>query len=228
MEYSPSSHPDMTGIDGLAGAGNAKSGRRPPIMDRFAAALYRHRGWVPVLPILGALIWAEPRRPWWLIGVGMMTLGEIVRCWAAAHLGLAARSSRPLTHKLVTSGPYARTRHPLYWGNACLTLGFVMATGAGWPWFLFLVGAGFFFLYRTHARREEAALAAAFPAEYAAYRGRVPGRRWLWRPAQTVGVPVDATSPGGHSLARAWRVEAWTMHAEFWLLFLLWARVRFF
>src|SRR5262245_28939206 len=149
--------------------------------------LFRHRGWIPVLPILGALIWAKPRPPWSLLGVVLMCLGEAVRLWAAAHLGIAARSSRPLTHKLITTGPYARTRHPLYWGNALLTLGFVMMTGAGWPWFVGIAGVGFLVLYGWHARREERALASAFTAEYAMFRGRVPAWHWRVRPARVAG-----------------------------------------
>ena len=194
------------------------------VLHRLSVILYRHRGWVPILPILAALIWANPHRPWWIVGVGGMMLGESVRIWGAAHLGMAARSSRPLAHKLVTSGPYAHTRHPLYWGNACLTLGFVTATGAGWPWFPVVVTAGFLLLYGMHAHREERALAEAFPSEHTAYRARVPAWGWSLRRACLAG----AGDVGSPSLARALRVEAWTIHAELWLLLLLWARTRIF
>lgn len=197
---------------------------RVPASETLAKGLYRYRGWVPVLPILGALIWADPQRPWWMIGVGFMIGGEMLRCWGAAHLGLAARSSRPLSHKLVTSGPFAYTRHPLYWGNACLTLGFVTATGAGWPWFVFLAGLGFVVLYVAHARREEHALARAFPVEHAAYCSRVPAWRWRTWPAR---MPGAGETPHP-SLTRALRVELGSIHAELWLLVLLWLRVRFF
>jgi protein-S-isoprenylcysteine O-methyltransferase Ste14 len=204
----------MTSVEGT---------ERATFPDSVARTLYRYRGWVPVLPILAALIWADPRRPWWVIGIGCMVVGEALRCWGAAHLGLAARSSRPLSHKLVTSGPFAHTRHPLYWGNACLTLGFVTATGAGWPWFPALSGLGFALLYGMHACREERALSVAFPAEYATYRASVPARRWRVRPARVAGAGESSRS----SLARALHVELGSIHAELWLLILLWLRVRF-
>jgi len=205
----------MTSLDGT---------ERVTFSDSVARKLYRYRGWVPVLPILAALIWADPRRPWWVIGIGCMFVGEALRCWGAAHLGLAARSSRPLSHKLATSGPFARTRHPLYWGNACLTLGFVTTTGAGWPWFVGITGLTFLILYVTHARREERALARAFPDEHAAYRAQVPA--WWWRlvPARITGAG-EVVSP---SLSGALRVELGSIHAELWLLILLWLRVRLF
>jgi len=190
----------------------------------MARGLYRFRGWVPVLPILAAMIWADPRRPWWMIGVGLMLLGEALRCWGAVHLGMAARSSRPLSHKLVTTGPYAHTRHPLYWGNGCLTVGFVTTTGAGWPWFVAMIGLSFAALYGIHARREERALAQAFPAEYATYRASVPAWWWRARPARLPG----AGKPVPPSRAGALRVELGSIHAEIWLLILLWLRVRFF
>jgi protein-S-isoprenylcysteine O-methyltransferase Ste14 len=154
----------------------------------------------------------------------MMVLGEALRCWGAAHLGIAARSSRPLSHKLVTTGPYAHTRHPLYWGNAWLTLGFVMATGAAWPWFMIVVALGFALLYGTHARREGRALAYAFPSEYADYRARVPAWGWRFR-AAGVTPAGEAVAP---SLRGALRVEVGSIHAELWLLILLWLRVRLF
>ena len=197
---------------------------RVSIRESVVGGLYRYRGWVPVLPILAALIWADPRRPWWMIGLGAMIVGEALRSWAAAHLGIAARSSRPLSHKLVTSGPFAHTRHPLYWGNACLTLGFVTATGAGWPWFAASSGLGFALLYGMHAGREERALSVAFPAEYARYRASVPAWHWRVRPARVAGAGEASHS----SWPRALHVELGSIHAEIWLLILLWLRVRFF
>ena len=57
--------------------------------------LYKYRGLVPVLPILYALIAADPRTLFVITGLILMTLGESIRLWAAAYLGLIARSSSP-------------------------------------------------------------------------------------------------------------------------------------
>lgn len=184
--------------------------------------LYKYRGLVPVLPILYALIAADPRTLFVITGLALMALGESIRLWAAAHLGLIARSSSPRAIKLVTSGPYAHTRHPLYWGNFCLALGFCTVSGAGSPWFALLVTLGFLALYVGHARREERVLAAGFPDEFEVYRRRVPGFLWVSRPRS---VP-QAGDTGAPSIRQALRVEALTLNAEFWLLIALWARVR--
>lgn len=189
---------------------------------KVGEALYKHRGLVPVVPILYALVAADPRPFLLAVGLTLMVLGEGIRLWAAAHLGLIARSSSPRAIKLVTRGPYAHTRHPLYWGNFCLTLGFCLASGAGMPWFAMVVMVAFPALYVRHARREESTLCAAFPGEYEIYRSRVPGLLWVPKPRVVAG----AGETGTPSIRQALRVEALTLNAEFWLLLALWARVR--
>jgi protein-S-isoprenylcysteine O-methyltransferase Ste14 len=175
---------------------------------------------VPVLPILAALVWGRPTALSLGVGLGLMATGEGLRLWGAAYLGKTARSSRPRAGKLVTGGPYGHTRHPLYLGNFLLTLGFTLASGAGFPWFPGLVAVGFLLLYRGHARREEAVLAAAFPAAWETYAGAVPGRGWRRRGARIPGAG-EAAPP---TLRRALAVEAWTLNAEFWLLVALGVR----
>lgn len=186
--------------------------------------LYKHRGLIPVLPILGAIVFGRYEPGTWFLGLLMMVLGESLRFWGAAYLGLTARSSSPKSAKLVTKGPFAHTRHPLYLGNALLTAGFVIASGAGWPWFVVIVLAGYLLLYSSHARREEDLLAETYPIEWWAYAKSVPRVGWLPFPARV----KPAGEAGPPSWAQAWRVERWTLHAEAWLIFLLWLRFRFF
>lgn len=194
-----------------------------PRRDAVWAWTYRHRGTLAVLPVAYALIAAKPTREGLLAGALLMGAGEGLRLWAASHLGPTTRSSAPLAGKLVTRGPYAHTRHPLYLANLLLTLGYALAAGAGRPWFPALIAILFAGIYQGHARREEAALARAFPEEAAAYRTAVPALGWRLRPARV----REAGTTGNPSLLRGLRVEAWTLHAEAWLWVLLWARTRF-
>lgn len=184
------------------------------------AVLFRYRGWVPVVPIAFALGLARYRPAGLATGLALMAAGEGLRLWAAAHLGRTARSARVRSGKLVTTGPYAHTRHPLYLGNLALVAGFALASGAGWPWFSPAAAALYVALYRGHARREEAALARAFPAAFAAYRARVPGRGWRLRPARVSGAGESRPA----TLARAASVEVLTLNAEVWLIAALAAR----
>jgi protein-S-isoprenylcysteine O-methyltransferase Ste14 len=85
-------------------------------------------------------------------------------------------------HQLRTSGPYAVTRHPIYTGILGMVLGTALLAGAGdWalPFPILLVVLEF----KLHT--EERLMLAEFPADYPAYRRRVPqllpGLRLFWR-----------------------------------------------
>ncbi len=202
----------------MSAPAEASEGRTP------GAVLYRHRGWVPVLPLAFALALARFRPAGLVAGLVLMAAGEALRLWAAGHLGRTARSARVRAEKLVTCGPYAHTRHPLYAGNFALTVGYATASGAGWPWFPPAAALAFIALYRGHARREEAALGAAHPAAFVAYRAAVPGVGWRIRAART----PESGETGRAGLRRAVGVEALTLNAELWLIAALLARFTLF
>jgi protein-S-isoprenylcysteine O-methyltransferase Ste14 len=75
---------------------------------------------------------------------------------------------------LVTTGPYARTRNPMYVGLAGLLVAHAVVR-ASWT---ALVPVGVFVVIdRRQIAPEEAALLRLFGAEFEAYRSAVP--RWL-------------------------------------------------
>jgi protein-S-isoprenylcysteine O-methyltransferase Ste14 len=76
--------------------------------------------------------------------------------------------SRKEQPELVTSGPYATIRHPIYTGLILAMLG--SAIGVNIFWAVMLVPVGVYFIYS--ARREEAIILQLFPEQYAAYMGR--------------------------------------------------------
>lgn len=77
------------------------------------------------------------------------------------------------TH-LVTDGPNAVSRNPMYAGLALGLVGTGLLTGRPWP---ALAGAGLMATVTPQIRREEAALERRFGDEYRAYARRV--RRWV-------------------------------------------------
>ena len=77
-------------------------------------------------------------------------------------------------HRLVTHGPFAIVRHPMYTGIILASLGGLLIYRT-WT----LVFALTFLGLVMRARREEQALAAEFGEEWEAYRRRVPG--WVPR-----------------------------------------------
>src|SRR5690349_20108116 len=70
------------------------------------------------------LLLAKPSRTSFLIGATVGLAGIAIRAWAARYLR---------KHEvLATSGPYAFTRNPLYFGSAILAAGFILAGDSVW------------------------------------------------------------------------------------------------
>ena len=72
---------------------------------------------------------------------------------------------------LATSGPYAYTRNPLYFGSLLIGVGFAVAARSWWVSVALIVM--FFTIYLPVIRGEEAFLRAKFP-EFDEYVRRVP------------------------------------------------------
>jgi protein-S-isoprenylcysteine O-methyltransferase Ste14 len=103
-------------------------------------------------------------------GVALCLLGFGLAINARRHLGRnwGLPMSRKEQPELVTTGPYAIIRHPIYTGLIVAMLG--SAIGVNVLWALPLVLAGAYFVYS--ARREETVMLQLFPEQYAAYMAR--------------------------------------------------------
>ena len=103
-------------------------------------------------------------------GVALCLFGFSLAINARRHLGRnwGLPMSRKEQPELVTSGPYALIRHPIYTGLILAMLG--SALGANVLWALLLVPVGAYFIYS--ARREETVMLQLFPEQYAAYMAR--------------------------------------------------------
>jgi len=78
-------------------------------------------------------------------------------------------------HQLVTGGPYALVRHPMYLGYILTGIGGLLIYRT---WAFVFIAVGFLGLL-SRARREEQALEAEFGETYQTYRQEVPG--WIPR-----------------------------------------------
>ncbi len=112
----------------------------------------------------------QPAPIWQWVGLGLCLTGFLFAIWARLYLGgnWGIPMSLREQHELVTSGPYARVRHPIYSGLMLAGLGTVLALGMQWLPVVVLVGA-FFVL---SARTEEKMLSGQFPDAYPPYRRR--------------------------------------------------------
>jgi protein-S-isoprenylcysteine O-methyltransferase Ste14 len=112
---------------------------------------------------IGYLIFARPTPLTLAVGGVIALIGVVVRAWASGHISKNER--------LATSGPYAHTRNPLYFGSFLIAAGFAVA----WHWALLLLVVAFFVLiYAPTMQRERANIAGRFPEDYEAYALNVP------------------------------------------------------
>lgn len=121
------------------------------------------------------LAFARPTPMSLAIGAGIALVGVLVRAWASGHI--------MKNDRLATSGPYAHTRNPLYFGSFLIGAGFAIA--AHWS-LLLLVIAFFVLVYAPTMERERANIRGRFPEAYAEYERNVPvfvPRAVPWQPA---------------------------------------------
>ena len=137
------------------------------------------RARLPLGFVLGItyLIFARPIPLTLAVGGAIALIGVIVRGWASGHISKNER--------LATTGPYAHTRNPLYFGSFLIAAGFAIA--AHWA-LLLLVVAFFVLIYAPTMQRERANIASRFPEAYEQYAANVPA--FVPRPT-----PWKATHP---------------------------------
>lgn len=143
---------------------------------------------VPLGFLCGALflVLARPRPLTLAIGGGIALVGLAVRAWSAGHIRKNDR--------LATSGPYAYTRNPLYFGSFLLGIGFTIAAGRWWLGLIF--AALFLGIYLPVMRVEATTLAELFDDDYKAYARAVPlffPRPVPYRDEKTRDVKFDAS-----------------------------------
>jgi protein-S-isoprenylcysteine O-methyltransferase Ste14 len=110
------------------------------------------------------LIAAKPTPRSLALGAAIAILGLMIRAWASGYL--------KKNMELTVSGPYARTRNPLYLGTFILGAGIAISSGAAW--FVALFMALYLLIYYPVMLAEAETLGKLFPAEYGAYSRNVP------------------------------------------------------
>ena len=116
-------------------------------------------------PVGIAAFWfARPQPTFLFLGVAIAALGLLVRAYAAGHL----RKHQ----QLATSGPYAYTRNPLYFGSVLLAAGFSVASHS---WISTALLATYLIIfYPIVIRREQTELKNLYGHPFEEYASRVP------------------------------------------------------
>ena len=130
----------------------------------------RRHGYVGSAGAIGRSLSLHPDVADQWAGVGLVLIGFGVAFWARMHLGRNWGIPMSLRegHELVTSGPYAYVRHPIYSGIMLAAVGSILAVGLVWL-ALFVLCTVYFVV---SARTEEKMMLAQFPDTYPAYLRR--------------------------------------------------------
>jgi protein-S-isoprenylcysteine O-methyltransferase Ste14 len=167
---------------------------------QIGASLFRNRGWLPIICLGVPLVAPGNMSPrLWLLGLVFIILGEAWRFTGVAAAGTVTRRRSRNVQRLVTYGPFAWSRNPLYNGNFLIWMGFAVISGV--LWFIPIAIVLFAVEYSLIVRYEEGVLESIFGDEYLSYKRRTP--RWFPRP------PKVATS-GLFNPAEALRSETST------------------
>ena len=145
----------------------------------FDEFVFLQRGTLLALPAVALAALGKPSAFSIALGLPIAFVGEAVRCWAVGYSGVTTRGDRLEAPALVTAGPYAHVRNPLYVGNFITALGFAIAfTGKnGGAARAALVGgslATMLGVYRVIVPHEERFLEAEFGEPFRRYLEEVP------------------------------------------------------
>ena len=147
-----------------------------------------------------------------VVGGAIALIGVFVRGWAAGHI--------MKNDRLATTGPYAHTRNPLYFGSFLIAAGFAVA--AHWS-LLLLVIAFFVLVYGPTIEKERYGMSKRFPDEYAEWERNVP--LFVPRPAPWRG-GATAVEPNPFSFALYMRHGEWRA-ALVYVLAITWLVIRY-
>jgi protein-S-isoprenylcysteine O-methyltransferase Ste14 len=136
--------------------------------------LFRYRSYTPLPFLLAMFIFARPTLQTLIVGLLIVLIGEGIRLWGASIIGSETRTTGQVGGTyLITTGPFAYVRNPLYLGNLFLYLGIGIMSNALFPWFVIVAVALFFIQYYLIVTLEEEYLAKTFGLAFEEYVGRV-------------------------------------------------------
>jgi protein-S-isoprenylcysteine O-methyltransferase Ste14 len=159
------------------------------------AWLFRHRSFLPVpLALVLLLVRKGEVDGWGLVTAGALLVlaGQGLRLWAVRHIGTISRTRTTRYGPLMTAGPYAIVRNPLYVGNWLLWTGFAV-----WSRLLWMIPVAwliFFVQYRAIAKWEASFIRSKYLAAYDEYARQV--KPWMPRwPPRAALAPVTPLHP---------------------------------
>lgn len=121
------------------------------------------------------VIFASPSVLSMVVGFAIVVTGEWIRLWGVAIAGSETRTTGPVGGTyLITRGPFAYVRNPLYVGNMMMYVGVGIMSNALFPWLPIVALCYFLFQYSQIVSLEEEYLKRTFAVPYEEYCRHVP------------------------------------------------------
>jgi protein-S-isoprenylcysteine O-methyltransferase Ste14 len=120
------------------------------------------------------VMFAQPTVTSLIIGFVIVVFGEAIRFWGVAIAGSETRTTGKVGGTfLITNGPFAHVRNPLYVGNMLLYAGVGVMSNALFPWLLGIAMLFFYIQYMLIVSHEEEYLTQTFGEAFVHYTQHV-------------------------------------------------------
>ena len=144
------------------------------MLKKIGKFLFTNRSYTPLPFIIIMFLFINPTAISLIIGFAVMVCGEIIRIWAVSYAGSETRTTGGVGGStLVTQGPYAIIRNPLYAGNVIIYTGVGIMSMALYPWLIIICLIYFTFQYYCIIINEEEYLEKTFPDSFSLYKKHI-------------------------------------------------------
>jgi protein-S-isoprenylcysteine O-methyltransferase Ste14 len=138
---------------------------------------FKYRSYTPVPFLIPLFLFGRPILTTLIIGFVIVIIGEAIRFWGVSYAGGETRTTKVGASVLVTQGPFAYVRNPLYIGNLLIYFGVSIMSNSLFP-YLQIIGIVYFFIqYHYIILEEEQFLRNKFKDKYDDYFNSVC--RWI-------------------------------------------------
>jgi protein-S-isoprenylcysteine O-methyltransferase Ste14 len=132
--------------------------------------MFRYRSYTPIPFLILMILFAAPSPLSLIVGGVLLVAGEAIRFWGVAIAGAETRTTGPVGGTfLITTGPFAFVRNPLYAGNMTMYAGIGVMSLALFPWLLGVAAVWFYAQYVLIVQKEEEYLRERFGSPYEEY-----------------------------------------------------------
>jgi protein-S-isoprenylcysteine O-methyltransferase Ste14 len=134
---------------------------------------FKYRSYTPIPFLIPLFLFGRPTMITLITGLVIILFGELIRIWGVSYAGGETRTTKVGASVLVTQGPFAYMKNPLYFGNMLIYFGISVMSNSLFP-FLQITGLVYFYVqYYYIIKEEEGFLRNKFKDKYEDYYSSV-------------------------------------------------------